>query len=178
MARTYHLRVWTRFHAPMDEVWRYVTDAQRIRADRRPLAHLSGVDDQALTRALRGDDPAPLQLGARLTALGILPGPAWTVDVVDQQPGRSVTVRSSDNPLFHEWEHERSVQSASDACRYMDKLTFTPRSSASRVVARAVEELFIHAHWQASRQLDSDARATGVAMLRLQDDGEPDDGLE
>lgn len=172
MARTYHLRCWTRFHAPMDEVWRWKTDAANLDAERAPALALRGVDRAALTAALRGEAP-PGTLSARVALLGWLPGPSWPVEVVAQEPGRSVSVRSPDNPLFFIWEHERRIEQADGACRFMDAITFAPRIAPTRLVARAVEELFIHAHRQAARHFPTDARATAVAMLRLADDGEP-----
>ena len=35
------------------------------------------------------------------------------------------------------------------------------------LVARFVEEMFIHAHYQCARAFETDDRATAVAMLRL-----------
>jgi len=78
-------------------------------------------------------------------------------------------VRSGDNSLFSSWEHERVLQSASDATRFLDAVTFTTRASnpsADRLVRRLVLELFLRRHRQAARLLPTDRRATAVAVMR------------
>ncbi|MCB9760271.1 MAG: hypothetical protein H6739_10585 [Alphaproteobacteria bacterium] len=166
MARQYHLRCWTRFRAPADEVWAYKTNAANLDAERAPLLRLALPDPVALTQALRGLGSQPLD--GRLWWGGVLPGPRWPVQVrVDPADPHRITETSPDNPLFQEWTHVRTLEEAADAVRYMDAVTFAPRLPATRLVARAVEELFIHAHKQSARRFETDARATAVAMLRV-----------
>lgn len=162
--RTYHLRCWTRFYAPPEEVWAYKTDPARLDAERRPLVSLR-VDEDALGDALRGAGADRIE--ARLAPLGLVPAAAWPLRIeVGPEPWRIVE-NSPDNPLFYAWEHVRTLEAGSDACRYMDAITFAPRLPATRLVARAVEELFIHIHKQSARHFRTDERATAVAMLRV-----------
>lgn len=164
MQRTYHLRCWTRFHASPEEVWAYKTDPARLDAERKPLVSLR-TDAESLARALREGSDAPLE--AKLAPLGLLPLMAWPLQVETGPGPWRIVERSPDNPLFHSWEHVRSLEAGSDACRYMDAITFAPKLRATRLVARAVEELFIHIHKQSARHFRTDDRSTAVAMLRV-----------
>ena len=71
---------------------------------------------------------------------------------------------------FIEWRHERIWETATDAVRYADSLTFTP--VAGKLQAIAVERLLQRHHRHLASQLPSDARATAVSTLRVNDDVE------
>jgi hypothetical protein len=71
---------------------------------------------------------------------------------------------------FIEWRHERIWETATDAVRYADSLTFTP--VAGKLQAIAVERLLQRHHRHLAAQLPSDARATAVSTLRVNDDVE------
>ena len=162
--RTYHLRCWTRFYAPPDEVGAYKTDPARLNDERKPVVSLK-VDENALETALRGAGAELLE--GKLAPLGLVPATPWPLHIaVGPEPWRIVE-QSPNNPLFHSWEHVRTLEASSDGCRYMDAITFAPRLPATRLVARAVEELFIHIHKQSARHFRTDERATAVAMLRV-----------
>ena len=59
MATTFHLRVWTRFFAPLEDVWALKTDPAAIQAELQPWSSFSIKDGDALRRA-------DLVVGARL----------------------------------------------------------------------------------------------------------------
>jgi hypothetical protein len=69
---------------------------------------------------------------------------------------------------FTQWHHERIWETASDAVRYEDRLTFTP--VAGKFQAIAVERLLQRHHRHLAGQLPSDARATAVSTLRVNEE--------
>ncbi|MFN9737158.1 MAG: hypothetical protein ACK59R_01230, partial [Pseudomonadota bacterium] len=60
MPTTFHLRVWTRFLAPVEDVWRLKTDPVRISEELSPYASFPIQDDAALARALTTGAPGEL----------------------------------------------------------------------------------------------------------------------
>ncbi|GEM_PF-1426924 len=172
MPETYHLRCWTRFFASLDEVWSLKTDPAELRKEMAPLLALKASDanaEQQLHAALQeGDADLPVTLEANIGLLGALPGPAWPVEIVAFEKHKRFVDRS-ENALFARWEHEHVFEEASDAVRYLDAVTFQPRSSADKLIARGVLEFFLHRHRRAAKRLDTDVRATAVAVMRCED---------
>jgi ligand-binding SRPBCC domain-containing protein len=166
MSEPYHLRCWTRFLASPEEVWQLKNRLETANRECAPLLRMSGGPAETL------DDLAgqglPYSFEARLGLLGALPGPAWPVEITELEPNRRYVDRSS-NAWFSEWEHEHLLEPASDATRYVDAVTFTPRVGPARLVRRMVLEFFLHRHRQAARWLPTDRRATAVAVMRAVD---------
>ena len=100
--------------------------------------------------------------GTNQTRLALLP---WPIELSEYEEGVSYCDRS-ENALFEDWEHHHQLQPASDAVRYLDAVTFSPRWGPPWLVARLVEALFVHRHRRSATKLPTDARATGVSMLR------------
>jgi ligand-binding SRPBCC domain-containing protein len=156
---SFHLRVWTRFLVPPDEVWALKTDPAALAAEFRPWMHLLSGDAQAVGQALGEARPGSFR------AWLVPPGVPWPIEVVEVQPGVRYVDRSA-NLLFSAFEHEHLFQPTPDGCRYVDAVSFTPRLPASKATAIALERLFVHRHRVAARRLPSDPQATGVAVLR------------
>ena len=165
----FHLRVSTRFLASPDEVWSLKTDPEQLRQEFLPWVHLSVQDPSALVSALQGEG-LPITVQARVGM--VLP---WPIEIREYVRGERFTDYSPDNALFDDWVHHHEVQPASDAVRYLDAVSFTPRLGPPHLVARLVERLFIHRHNRAARHLPTDEKATAVSMLResldVQSDG-------
>jgi len=107
---------------------------------------------------------AQRQLAAQPPPVAVTP----TLDWPDALPD-GACVRTGANGLFSSWEHERSLETASDATRFLDAVTFTtraPNASLDRVVRRVVLELFLRRHRKAADLLPTDRRATAVAVMR------------
>ncbi|MED5374699.1 MAG: hypothetical protein VX899_27015 [Myxococcota bacterium] len=66
--------------------------------------------------------------------------------------------------LFDDWQHERHWEQATDAVRYEDRISFTPK--AGKYLAIATERLLQRHHRHLAQQLPSDAQATAVSTLR------------
>ena len=165
----FHLRVSTRFFASSDEVWSLKTDPDRLRDEFPPWVHLSVQDPSALASALQGEG-LPTTVQARVGM--VLP---WPIEIRECVRGERFTDHSPDNVLFDDWVHHHEVQQASDAVRYLDAVSFTPRWGPPHLVARMVERLFVYRHNRAARHLPTDEKATAVSMLRealdVQSDG-------
>lgn len=167
MPTTFHLRVWTRFLAPVEEVWRLKTDLGQIAAEFAPL--LSFRLPKELS-GLSADAPPPMPLGplpARLGPPG-LPLLPWPLTVAEVDPRRRY-VDTSANALYRDWRHEHRFEPTPDGCRYIDAVTFTPALPAQKLAAILTRRLFLHRHLRASRLLPADPQATAVGVLRVED---------
>ncbi len=165
MSRRFHLLCWTRFLAPLDQVWALKTDPQTLLDEFRPWLSLQARDLAATKRLLRGEG-VPGQVDTRLRLFGVLPGSNWPLRIERYAPLESY-VDTSENPLYAAWHHSHLFEPTADGVRYIDAVDFTPREGLpAGLVARATARLFVHRHRRAARHLPTDARATGVAMLR------------
>ncbi len=165
MARSFHLRCWTRFLAPIDQVWDLKTNPETLLDEFRPWLTLQATDPDTARDLLQGRG-LPGAVDARLKLFGVIPGSRWPLRL-EQLERHERYVDTSENPLFSAWHHEHLFEPALDAVRYIDAVTFTPRESLPATwVARLTARLFVHRHQRAARHLPTDARATGVAMLR------------
>ena len=166
MARGYHLRCWTRFRAPLEQVWALKTDPESLADEFRPWMSLDAPDLEAARRLLRGEG-TPGTIASRLRLAGRLPGPPWPLHVEMVEP-MTRYVDTSTNALFSEWHHEHLFEVGQSAVRYVDAVTFTPSERfPGPLTARLTERLFIHRHRRAARRLPTDERATAVSMLRV-----------
>lgn len=166
----WRLRVWTRFLAPVDEVWKVKTDLGPARQEFWPVFDFRVDDPQRLYRAVR-QGLAPETFQARLW-----PWPVrWQTELVEAVPGRYFVDRSHDNALFKAFEHRHLFEPTEDGTRYVDDVRFTPADGLpDRLSARLTARLFAHRHHKAARHLPHDERATGIVVLReiLSDEGE------
>lgn len=165
----FHLRVWTRFYAPVERVWAMKTDPAALAEEFRPFARFAVDDPEDVARALRGEVPVEVQ--ARILPGGVPPGIAWPLRIEAVEPGRRYR-DTSENVLFSRYEHEHLFEETPDGCRYVDAVTFVPRNPAQKASAILTRRLFIHRHRVAARRLPTDPQATGVAMLRVLVEGE------
>ena len=167
----YHLRVSTRFFAPLEDIWRAKTDVDQLEDELHPWLR-ARLDREQLQRGLRGESVGTIDI--QFMALGLIPAPAWPLELTEFRE-RQEFVDTSENAVFEQWEHRHIVEQGQDAVRYLDAITFTPRRKPTRLVARFVEELFIHRHKRTAARFDTDSRATAVAFLRtdpvLEDEG-------
>jgi ligand-binding SRPBCC domain-containing protein len=164
-ARSFHLRCWTRFLAPLDQVWDLKTDPETLLDEFRPWLSLKADDLDAARRLLRGEG-LPGAVDTRLKLFGVLPGSRWPLRVEQLERHRHY-LDTSENPLFDAWHHEHLFEPTADGVRYIDNVDFTPREGLPPMwIAQATRRLFVHRHRRAARHLPTDARATAVAMLR------------
>jgi ligand-binding SRPBCC domain-containing protein len=154
------LRVWTRFYAPVDEVWRLKTDPALLAAEFRPWFHFHVPDRKGMVEAISAGAPGDFQ--ARL----IPPGVAWPIrlEAVDRPRGY---VDSSTNALFPLFRHEHVLQPTDDGCRYVDQVVFSTSLPAQKLVAIFTQRLFVHRHRVAARSLPTDQKATAISVLRV-----------
>jgi len=165
MARSFHLRCWTRFLAPMAQVWDLKTDPETLLDEFRPWLSLKADDLDAARRLLRGEG-LPGAVETRLKLFGVLPGSRWPLRL-ERLERHERYLDTSENPLFAAWHHEHLFEPTSDGVRYVDAVDFTPREGLrAGWVARATRRLFVHRHRRAARHLPTDPQATAVAMLR------------
>jgi ligand-binding SRPBCC domain-containing protein len=163
MATTFHLRVWTRFFAPVEDVWALKTDPAAIQAEFRPYSAFSIQDGDALRRALGGALPADLSAALRL---GHLLPVAWPIHLASAVKNTSFRDTST-NALFTRFEHDHLFEPTPDGCRYVDAVTFTSKAPAQKLFAIGMQRLFQHRHAVAATRLKTDPQATGVAVLRV-----------
>ncbi|HJN76485.1 MAG TPA: hypothetical protein QGF58_21330 [Myxococcota bacterium] len=165
MSVRFHLRVSTRLYASLEDVWQVKTDVDHLEAELHPWLRAT-LDKSELQAGLRGEG-LPRNLPVRFWGLGVVPLPTWPLQLVEYEHNRIFVDTTAENPLFHEWEHRHIVEQASDAVRYMDAITFSPRFGPPHLVARWIEFVFKHRHRRTARQFETDERATAVAFLRV-----------
>lgn len=163
MPTTFHLRVWTRFLAPVEDVWALKTDPDAIMAEFRPLHSFVLKDADAVRRALGGAVPTEIAASLRL---GRLIPIAWPSRVEAAVKGESFRDTST-NALFSRWEHDHVFEVTPDGCRYLDAITFTSTLPAQKATAIVVKRLFEHRHAVAAKRLPTDPEATAVSVLRV-----------
>ena len=165
MSRRFHLRCWTRFLAPLEQVWQHKTTPETLLDEFRPWLSLEAEDPDAAQRLLRGEN-LPGVVQTRLKLLGVLPTGQWPLRLEALELHRRY-LDTSENTLYATWHHEHLFEPTADGVRYIDALTFTPREGLPpKWIARLTTRLFVHRHRRAARRLPSDSRATAVAMLR------------
>lgn len=163
MATTFQLRVWTRFLAPLEDVWALKTDPATIQAEFRPWMSFCLPQGDAFARALGGGVPADLACSLRLGRVLPIAWPARVESVVKQQSFRD----TSTNALYSRFEHDHLFEVTPDGCRYIDSVTFTSTSPAQKWFAIATQRAFQHRHTVAAKRLPTDPQATAVAVLRI-----------
>lgn len=171
MPTAFHLRVWTRFLAPRERVWLQKTDPAALAEEFRPYARFTVADRDALARALHGE--VPQDVAARLLPGGLPPGVPWPLHVDRFEVGRMYR-DTSVNALFSRFEHEHLFEDTKDGCRYTDAVTFVPTLPLQKATAIAVQRFFQHRHRVAARRLATDPQATGVAVLRVLVEADPE----
>lgn len=154
----WRLRVWTRFLAPVDQVWALKTDPERISDEFRPLRFV--VDDAAGLRAALASGGEG-EFHARLWPLGL----SWPIRLSEVEPGRSFVDRSQ-NALFQTFEHRHLVEATQDGARYVDDLLLCPTAPGAAMKVELVRRLFERRHRRAARHLPHDPRATAIVVLR------------
>ncbi len=171
MATTFLLRTWTRFFATPDEVWKLKTDPAALAAEFQPYMGFR-LDPKALVSAFNGG--APAKIAARLRPLHLPYGIGWPIELSAADPPVRF-VDSSVNSVFSRFQHEHLFEVTPDGCRYIDAVTFTPRylAKASAILTR---RMFVHRHRVAARALKADPQVTGVSVLRVLVEEEPDGG--
>lgn len=162
MPTTFHLRVWTRFLAPLEDVWKLKTDPAAIAAEFRPY-HSFSMNDEAIRAALGGDVPADIPASFRV---GRMVPIAWPIHLAAAQ--HHVSYRdTSTNQLFSRFEHDHLFEVTPDGCRYIDAVTFVSTVPAQKLTAILLKRMFEHRHAVAARALPTDPQATGISVLRV-----------
>ena len=162
MSHVWRLKVWTRFLASPEAVWRLKTDPIDLAKEFWPWVWLSmSTSEQAsLSDALSSDD------GVASVTTRLLPtGMRWDMDVEVLEHGVAYRDRSS-NRLFRKWEHTHRLFPASDATLYVDDVRFVPAKCA-KAVASLMRRLFEHRHRRSAKMLPAEQGSVGVSMLRL-----------
>ena len=163
MTEAWRLKVWTRFLAPPEAVWRLKTDPEALAAEFRPWiwftmsAQDRGVVSDALSRSGR-----EACVSARLWP----PGIQWEMNLEVVEPGR-VYRDCSSNRLYQQWDHRHEILPASDGTLYIDDVRFVPALGAPKAMARLTRTLFEYRHRRAARSLPTERGTVGVAVLRL-----------
>lgn len=160
MPTTFHLRVWTRFLAPVKEVWAIKTDMKALSEEFEPWC----------TFRAAGEVPAdpfvgPGQFQARFGVLG-LPILPWPIDLKEVVPQERF-VDHSQNALYSRFEHQHLFEETPDGCRYIDAVTFVPTLPAQKLSAILTQRVFRHRHQVAARRLPTDPQVTGISVLRV-----------
>ena len=154
----FHLRVWTRHLVPVEEVWRAHTDPDALCAS-------LGMSPAWVEGAVAPDGDAPRETVLRVRGPLGRGLPAWPLRLSHVEPGVRY-VDTSENAWFHAWTHEHLFEPTPDGCRYVDAITFAPAGPAPALVADVLTRVMVRRHRWFARRLASDARATGVAVLR------------
>ena len=154
MGTRFHLRVWTRFLASPDDVWRQVVDPAHAGAGWGPLLRRPGYP-------AFGEDG-----DAAFRCAGLPVGVSWTVRTTERVEGARWSTEVT-SPLFADFAHERVVEAIPDGCRALDLYTFTPRGPAPKAAAVAVQRMAVRRHRALARSLAADPQATAVSVLRI-----------
>lgn len=160
MPTSFQLRVWTRFLAPVEDVWRLKTDPKRISEEFSPLASFRLIGD-----SFHGVG----SYKARFGPPG-LPMMEWPVELEVWEEGVRF-VYSSKNLLYAAFRHEHSFETTPEGCRYIDEVQFTSKLPAQKAAAIMLQRLFQHRHRVSARHLPSDPQATAIAVLRVRVEG-------
>lgn len=163
MPTTFHLRVWTRFLAPVADVWRIKTDPALLAEEFAPYGSNGLTHTDVLQRALAGEVPASGEGTLRIGGFVPVAWPVTITEVTHHASFRDTSV----NKLFSRYEHEHLFEETPDGCRYVDAITFVSTAPAQKLTAILVKRLFEHRHRVAAKRLPTDPEATGIAMLRV-----------
>jgi ligand-binding SRPBCC domain-containing protein len=168
-APTYVLTVSTRVFAPPARVWAQRTDPALLRAEFPPALFfaLPGAEADRLRAAFAA--AAPVRVTGRFTPFRL----PWPIELRAVTPGESF-LDTSENALYRAFSHLHRFEAASDGCRTVDQVTFTP-AFAPGLLAAATARVFVHRHRTLARHLPVDPRATAVAILRRAAAPAPDD---
>ncbi len=172
MPTTFHLRVWTRFLAPVEAVWALKTDPSAIAAEFRPTMRFC-MAEGGLARALAG--PLPADIDARLRVGPFPPGFAWPLRIEAVETHARIRDTST-NALYSRFEHEHLFETTPDGCRFIDALTFVSRAPTQKLFAILTKRMFEQRHRVAALRLPTDPQATAVSVLRVL--VEDEDGAE
>lgn len=162
---SFRLRVWTRFLAPLDEVWRVKTDPDAISAELQPHFFRIADDSRPLLSAVEPPE-LPVQLGTSFRLYGLVPL-AWPTRIEEYEPRRRFTDTCT-NALYRHFRHTHLFEETPDGCRYIDDVVFTPALPTQKLAAILTRRTFETRHVNAARLLPSDPQATGVAVLRVE----------
>jgi ligand-binding SRPBCC domain-containing protein len=169
MPTTFHLRTWTRFFAPPEEVWALKTDPAAIAAEFAPWLAFR-MDGDALTRCLAsgGEGHIPARFGP------LLPLVSWPVALKGGTRPERFTDHSQ-NALFTRFEHDHLFEPGADgSTRYIDAVTFTP-AMLPKFSALILQRVFRHRHAVAAKRIPTDPQVTGVSVLRVLVEEEQED---
>ena len=163
MTDAWRLRVWTRFLATAEDVWRLKTDPTALSDEFRPWVWftMSSADQAKLASIMREPEGAG-SVHARLWPSGI----RWDMDIEVLEPGSAYRDRST-NGLYQQWEHTHRILPASDATVYVDEVRFIPALPRSKWLASMTRRLFEHRHYRSSKRLPAEPGTVGVSVLRL-----------
>jgi len=162
--RTWKLSVWTRYAAPVDEVWRLKTDVHFLADELGPWLRLRADDPNQLQQALRHTGGG-VYSGRMAGPLGLV-GLRWPLEVRSSEP-LVAYCDSSSNLLYAHFEHRHLFQPTDDDhVRYVDEVVFTPALRPDRLWARLTERTFVRRHHRAARHLAVDPGVVGISVLR------------
>jgi ligand-binding SRPBCC domain-containing protein len=164
MGTTFHLRVWTRFLAPVEDVWRLKTDPEALAAEFLPYVSFRVDDAESYVRAFA--EGRAVEAAGRLCPRGWPVGVRWPMRLESVDPGTSYR-DSSTNRLYTRFEHTHLFEPTPDGCRYVDAVTFTPALPAQKLAAILTRRFFVHRHRVAAGRLRADQQATGTSVLRV-----------
>ena len=166
MPTTFHLRVWTRYFDSLDKVWAVKTDPDLLEKE-FPCGFAFKVDDpDALSHCIQNG--GSVQTSGTLGVARI----AWPISLESIEPGKRFKDTSS-NALFSRFEHEHIFEETSDGTRYIDSVTFTPKTPAPKFAAILTKNLFVKRHKRAASHLNADERTIGAHVLRVMVEEEP-----
>ena len=161
---TWKLTVWTRFDAPLADVWRHKTEPLALAREFQPFLRISVDDVEGLRDAMRTTGRGLFQ--GRVTGPLGLVGVKWPFDIRETRPERYYR-DASKNPLYREFCHEhRFEEMGNGKVRYVDDVTFVPAFAPGRLAAEITRLLFVHRHHRAARELRVDDGALARAWLR------------
>jgi ligand-binding SRPBCC domain-containing protein len=118
------------------DVWERVSTAQGVNDELWPLLRMTA------PKSLREGGLAQVEVGRRICRsfvllLGVLPVDYDDITLARLDPPRSFLERSA---MLSQriWEHERTIEPASDGCSVTDRISYQPRLPLPDVVFRAL----------------------------------------
>ncbi|MDP6932127.1 MAG: hypothetical protein QGG40_04385 [Myxococcota bacterium] len=166
MPTTFRLRVWTRFLAPVDEVWKLKTDPAALACESAPYLRLRVKQPDQFDQMMSGENREPVE--AKLCLLGLPVGLPYKGQLIEYSSGEYFRDEGR-TPLYTQFEHGHFFEETPDGTRYIDEVVFTPALPMAKLSAVLTEKLFVHRHKVAAERLPTDIKATGVSVLRVAD---------
>jgi hypothetical protein len=161
------LIVWTRFRAPLQQVWDVASDPSEVAACCPPGVRWEISDPEGLRRACQHGSERVFPSRWRVAGRVI----DWPVKVVEAHEGQRFTLQS-DTPWFEGLVHRHRFERAIGGhTRFVDELVLAPTAAPARVWVEAARALRVATHKRLARRLAADPETTGASRLYWLEEG-------